>query len=60
MLSDLDIERYQAAVRGNGLTIRDMRRLLRMLEQKCRNGEMDVFWNDFFIFEAFLSSIRRE
>ena len=55
MLSDLDIERYQAAVRGDGLTIRDMRRLLRMLEQKCRNGEMDVFWNDFFIFEAFLS-----
>jgi len=55
MLADLDIERYQAAVRGNGLTIRDMRRLLRMLEQKCRNGEMDVFWNDFFIFEAFLS-----
>ena len=36
-------------------TIIDMARLIRMIEQKCRSGEMDVFWNDFFIFEAFLS-----
>jgi DNA mismatch repair protein MutS len=55
MFADLDIERYQAIVRGNGLKIRDMARLIRMLEQKSRTGEMDVFWNDFFIFEAFLS-----
>jgi DNA mismatch repair protein MutS len=55
MFADLDIEKYQALVRGNGLTIRDMARLIRMLEQKCRTGEMDVFWNDFFLFEAFLS-----
>ncbi len=55
MFADLDIEKYQSAVRGDGLAIRDMARLIRMLEQKCRTGEMDVFWNDFFLFEAFLS-----
>lgn len=55
MFSDLGIEKYHALVRGRGLSITDISRLRGMLEQKCRNGEMDIFWTDFFIFEAFLS-----
>jgi len=55
MFSDLEIGKYQPIVHGQSLTIIDMARLIRMIEQKCRSGEMDVFWNDFFIFEAFLS-----
>jgi DNA mismatch repair protein MutS len=55
IFSDLEIGKYQAVVHRQGLTITDMARLLRMIEQKCRSGEMDIFWNDFFMFEAFLS-----
>jgi DNA mismatch repair protein MutS len=55
IFSDLEIGKYQAIVHRQGLTITDMARLIQMIEQKCRSGEMDVFWNDFFMFEAFLS-----
>jgi DNA mismatch repair protein MutS len=55
IFSDLEIGKYQAILHRHGLTISDMARLIRMIEQKCRSGEMDIFWNDFFMFEAFLS-----
>jgi DNA mismatch repair protein MutS len=55
MFADLGIERYHTLVRGRGLAITDIARLRGMVEQKCRNGEMDIFWTDFFVFEAFLS-----
>ncbi len=55
MFADLSIEKYRTLVRGPGLTITDISRLRGMLEQKGRSGEMDIFWTDFFIFEAFLS-----
>jgi DNA mismatch repair protein MutS len=55
MLSDLDVEKYQAIVRNRGFTIAEIIRLLRMIGKKIRNGEMDDFWKDFFLFEAYLS-----
>ncbi|MHA4812546.1 MutS-related protein [Flavitalea flava] len=54
-LSEMDIEKQQSIVRGRGFTTQETVRLVRKLGEKIRNGEMDVFWKDFFLFEAYLS-----
>ncbi|HWK05783.1 MAG TPA: hypothetical protein VNS58_19215 [Puia sp.] len=57
-LADLEIEKYQAIVRGRGLYIAEIARLMEKLGEKIREGEMDIFWEDFFLLEAYLSVSR--
>jgi len=55
MFSDLEIEKHEPIVRKQGLTMTETRRLVRLLDEKIRVGEMDDFWKDLFLFEAWLS-----
>ena len=57
-LTDIEVEKYYSIVRGRGLYFQDMGRLTRLLSEKCRKGETDRFWQDFFLFEAFFSIAR--
>jgi DNA mismatch repair protein MutS len=55
MLSHLEVEKYYNIGRGRGFSISEIARLIQTLEEKIGNGEMDAFWKDFFLFEAYYS-----
>lgn len=55
MFSDLEVEKYQAIVRGRGLSIPEIVKGITLLGEKSESGEMEIFWKDFFLFEAYLS-----
>lgn len=55
---ELDVEKYQAIARERKFHLSETVRLIRLLAEKSRNGEMDMFWKDFFLFEAYLSIAR--
>jgi len=57
-LSDLEIEKNQAIVRGKGFNLTAVVPLMGLLEEKIREGEMDRFWEDFFLLDAYLSIAR--
>ena len=57
-LADLKIEKYQTVVRGKGFNLTMIIQLTGMLEEKIREGEMDRFWENFFLLEAYLSIAR--
>jgi len=55
MLDVLEVEKYYDTGRRRGFTISEVVRVLHRLEEKIGSGEMDVFWKDFFLFEAYYS-----
>jgi DNA mismatch repair protein MutS len=55
MIVDLDIAKNQVIARRRGFTMGETIRLMSDLEKKIRSGEMDEFWKDFFLFEAYFS-----
>jgi len=55
MLAHLQVEKYYAIGRERGFSILDVARVIERLEEKISSGEMDVFWKDFFLFEAYHS-----
>jgi DNA mismatch repair protein MutS len=55
LLAELEVGKYEEIARRRGLTILELTRLSGLLSQKAADGELDVFWKDFFLFEAFLS-----
>jgi len=55
---ELDVEKYQSIARERRFHLSETVRLIRLLAEKSRNGEMDSFWKDFFLFEAYLSISR--
>jgi DNA mismatch repair protein MutS len=52
---ELDVEKHHSIVRTRTFTISEVARLIGLLGDKCRNGEMDAFWKGLFLFEAWLS-----
>jgi DNA mismatch repair protein MutS len=58
ILAELDVKKYEAIARKRSFSIVELRRLTRMLAEKSRTGELDAFWQDLFLFEAFLSLAR--
>jgi DNA mismatch repair protein MutS len=58
VLSDLEVERYRALVRKKGLGIGDIIHCMRRVWQKCDSGELDQFWKELFLFEAYFSIAR--
>ena len=58
ILADIDLKKYAAIARNKGFSIVELTRLTGMLAEKARIGELDTFWQDFFLFEAFLSLAR--
>jgi len=55
MLAHLQVEKYYTIGREKGFSISDVARVMEWLEEKISSGEMDVFWKDFFLFEAYYS-----
>lgn len=55
ILAELDVKKYVAIARKRGFSIMELHRLTLMLAEKSRTGELDAFWQDLFLFEAFLS-----
>ena len=55
IFSDLEVDKHRAIVRQKGLSITEMIKCMKVLGKKCENGEMDIFWRDFFLFEAYYS-----
>jgi DNA mismatch repair protein MutS len=55
LFKDLDVHHYFEVVRTKGLDAAVMTRLTRLIREKVGNGEIDAFWNAFFLFEACLS-----
>ena len=55
ILSELDVKKYEAIARKRNFSTAELRRLTRMLSEKAGTGELDTFWQDLFLFEAFLS-----
>ena len=55
LFDDLDVHHNNEIVRTRSLAATELPRLTRLIKEKVRNGEVDVFWNDFFFFEACLS-----
>lgn len=54
-LDELDVHDNHERIRTRGISSTDMGRFCRQLQHKARTGEIDVFWNNFFFFEACLS-----
>lgn len=54
-LTDFEIVKYRAIADKRRLNVAEVGRLREFLEVKTRNGELDVFMKDFFLFEAYLS-----
>ena len=52
---ELDVEKHQSIARKRSFTISEVTRLVRAIGEKCRDGEMAVFWKDLSLFEAWLS-----
>ncbi|MDO6429563.1 hypothetical protein Q4E93_03110 [Flavitalea sp. BT771] len=55
MLTHLQVEKYYTIGRQRGFSILDVARVMELLQEKISSGEMDVFWKDFFLFEAYYS-----
>ena len=55
MLTELQVEKYYAIARDRGLSLTDTVRLAELMQEKMNEGEMDKFWKDFFVFEAWYS-----
>jgi DNA mismatch repair protein MutS len=55
MLTHLEVEKYYTIGRQSGFNILDVARVMELLEEKISSGEMDIFWKDFFLFEAYYS-----
>ncbi|HVU58298.1 MAG TPA: hypothetical protein VHD83_24725 [Puia sp.] len=55
MLSELQVEKYYAIARGRGLSLSETAHLAELIQMKMNEGEMDLFWKDFFVFEAWYS-----
>jgi len=55
ILSVLEVEKYYNIGRKRGFSISEVVRLLYRVEEKISSGEMDVFWKDLFLFEAYHS-----
>ena len=57
-MAELDIKNYQLVVRGKGLRIKDITRLTEWIHVKTKSLEWRFFWDEFFLFEAYLSMAR--
>ncbi len=55
MFEDLQVEKNYIIIRRGGLTTAQMVRLSQGIQEKIDKGEMDMFWKDFFTFEAWYS-----
>lgn len=55
LLNDLDVGHHYDIVRTRGLDGMAVPRLTRLIKDKVGNGEVDIFWQSFFFFEACLS-----
>jgi DNA mismatch repair protein MutS len=55
LFQDLDVGRQCDTVHNRGISSTDLPRLTRLIKDKVRSGEINSFWNDFFLFEACLS-----
>ena len=55
LFEDLEVRRHNDLIRAHGLQATALPRLTRLVREKVGNGEIDVFWNAFFFFEACLS-----
>lgn len=51
----LEVEKYYPATRKKMLSVADQIKLMRILDEQVRTGKMEVFWNAFFLFEAYVS-----
>lgn len=58
LLAQLEIGKYEAIARKRSFSILELTRLTGKLSAKAANGELDIFWKDLFLFEAFLSIAR--
>jgi DNA mismatch repair protein MutS len=57
LFSDLCVEYFSfSGIRI--LTITELRKVMRTMDEQVRRGQMDDFWNAFFLFEAYLSIAR--
>ncbi len=56
--SGLGVIKYQAIARKRRFRIGEMAVVVEFLQEKIRQGEMDIFWKDLFLFEAYLSIAR--
>jgi DNA mismatch repair protein MutS len=54
-ITSLNIENYQSIVRKQGLKIKDITRLNDLIWEKIKSREWQFFWEEFFLFEAYLS-----
>jgi DNA mismatch repair protein MutS len=54
-LTDFGIVKFRGIVDKRSLDVVEVAGLREFLEEKTRNGEMDVFLKEFFLFEAYLS-----
>jgi DNA mismatch repair protein MutS len=52
---DLEVEKYHAIARRRRFSMTEVTKLIFRLEEKIRTGEMDIFWKNFFLFEAYFS-----
>lgn len=55
MLSDLEVEKYYDIGRKEGFSISAAALMGYRIGEKISNGEMDLFWKDLFLFEAYHS-----
>ncbi len=55
LFNELEVGRYNDLIRNHGLPATALPQLTRLIREKVGNGEIDVFWTDFFFFEACLS-----
>jgi DNA mismatch repair protein MutS len=55
MLSDLEVEKYYNIGRKQGFSNSAAALLIHRIGEKIVHGEMDLFWKDFFVFEAYFS-----
>jgi DNA mismatch repair protein MutS len=53
--SDLDLEKYASIAQQRSFRIAEIAGLMDFLFEKVRKGEVNLFLNDFYLFEAFLS-----
>ncbi len=52
---DLGIEKYASIARSHGLKIRQIIELIDILQKKTKGRDIDDFWEQVFLFEAYLS-----
>jgi DNA mismatch repair protein MutS len=55
IFEDIRVEKNYEILRKNGFSISRMLKLVAVLTEKTRNGEMDAFWQSFTLFETYLS-----